>query len=181
VYGEEYPVEIKIKLLKELFDEAEKENVIFLELLIRQHLTEWHWEKKEYELAFELYAAQAKQLEKVSVKDVPDKVIFLRYIADAYYFFKDYPRAIYFFNKVLENNSDNELLAIELKAGIADFKVFGQISMYLGLLKKEFPQKKIKGIILAGKIDETLKYAVITNENIKIMEYNMELNINEVV
>jgi len=81
---------------------------------------------------------------------------------------------------LLENLEKNELIAIELKAGMADFKVFGQISMYLGLLKKEFPQKSIKGVIIAGKIDETLKYAKITNENIKIMEYNMELILNEI-
>jgi len=82
---------------------------------------------------------------------------------------------------LLENITENNLLAIELKSGIADFKVFGQISMYLGLLKKEFPQKNIGGIIIAGKIDESLKYAVSTNENIKIMEYKMELTINEII
>jgi len=82
---------------------------------------------------------------------------------------------------LLENITENKLLAIELKSGIADFKVFGQISMYLGLLKKEFPQKNIGGIIIAGKIDESLKYAVATNENIKIMEYKMELTINEII
>jgi len=82
---------------------------------------------------------------------------------------------------LLDNSLKNELLAIELKSGIADFKVFGQISMYLGLLKKEFPQKNIKGIIIAGKIDDSLKYAVDTNKNIKIMEYRMELSINEIV
>jgi len=34
----------------------------------------------------------------------------------------------------LENKVENTLLAIELKAGTADFRVFGQISMYIGLL-----------------------------------------------
>jgi len=82
---------------------------------------------------------------------------------------------------LLEHKTQNQLLAIELKAGIAKYEAFGQISMYLGLLKKEFPQKNIKGVIIAGKIDDSLKYAVTTNENIKIMEYKMELSINEIV
>jgi hypothetical protein len=81
---------------------------------------------------------------------------------------------------LLENNNSSELLAIELKAGIADFKVFGQISMYLGLLKKEFPQKNVKGIIIAGEIDNSLKYAVLTNANIKIMSYKMEITLSEI-
>lgn len=76
---------------------------------------------------------------------------------------------------LLENNSDNSLLAIELKSGIADFKVFGQISMYLGLLSKEFPDKKLNGIIIAGKIDESLKNACLLTDKIKLMTYKMEL------
>jgi len=81
---------------------------------------------------------------------------------------------------LLEHKTQNQLLAIELKAGIAKYEVFGQIAMYLGLLKKEFPQKFIKGIIIAGKVDESLKYAVSTNENVKLMEYQMEIAINEI-
>ena len=85
------------------------------------------------------------------------------------------------FKVIRLNIGKNAYEVIELKAGIADFKVFGQISMYLGLLKKEFPQKIIKGIIIAGKIDESLKYATTTNENVRIMEYKMELIINEII
>jgi RecB family endonuclease NucS len=81
---------------------------------------------------------------------------------------------------LLDNPSKNELLAIELKLGTAGFKAFGQISMYLGLLKKVFPQKNIKGIIIAEKIDESLKYAIATNENVKIMEYKIEIALNPV-
>ena len=42
---------------------------------------------------------------------------------------------------LLEHKSEDKLLVIELKAGVADFKVFGQISMYLGLLSKKYPEK----------------------------------------
>lgn len=76
---------------------------------------------------------------------------------------------------LLENNLDNSLLAIELKSGIADFKVFGQISMYLGLLSKTFPDKIIKGIIIAGKIDDSLKNACLLTDKINLMTYKMEL------
>ena len=82
---------------------------------------------------------------------------------------------------MLEHKTKNHLLAIELKAGIAKYEAFGQISMYLGLLKNKFPQKNIKGIIIAGKIDDSLKWAVTTNENIKLMEYKTQLSINEIV
>lgn len=52
---------------------------------------------------------------------------------------------------LLEKTNSGNLLAIELKSGRADFKVFGQISMYLGLLKRQFPNKKVTGVILSAK------------------------------
>jgi hypothetical protein len=78
---------------------------------------------------------------------------------------------------LLESASNNSLLAIELKSGIADFKVFGQISMYLGLLSKEFPDKILNGVIIAGKIDDTLKNACLLTDKIKLMTYKMELKL----
>ena len=75
---------------------------------------------------------------------------------------------------------DNELLAIELKAGAADFKVFGQISMYLGLLTKRFPGKTIKGVIIASDIDDSLINACITNDKIRLFTYQMQLSLNEI-
>ena len=81
---------------------------------------------------------------------------------------------------LLEHKTNNELLALELKAGIADFKVFGQISMYLGLLMEKFTDKTINGIIIAGEIDNSLIKATLTNKNVKLMEYKMELSLNEI-
>jgi len=76
---------------------------------------------------------------------------------------------------LLEN--DNELLAIELKSGTAFAEVFGQISMYIGLLKQEFPDKNIKGIIIASEIHEGLKYACDTNPSITCKIYKMKLSL----
>lgn len=78
---------------------------------------------------------------------------------------------------LLEN--EKELLVIELKSGIAFAEVFGQISMYLGLLKQEFPQKDIKGVIIASEIHEGLKYACDTNPLITCKTYKMKLSLQE--
>ena len=78
---------------------------------------------------------------------------------------------------LLEN--EKELLAIELKSGIAFAEVFGQISMYLGLLKQEFSQKEIKGVIIASEIHEGLKYACDTNPLITCKTYKMKLSLQE--
>lgn len=81
---------------------------------------------------------------------------------------------------LMENTNENTLLAIELKAEKADFKVFGQISMYLQLLEEKFPEKKIKGVIIAGEIDETLKIASKRDNNVKLLSYKMKLELNDI-
>lgn len=81
---------------------------------------------------------------------------------------------------LLENTQNKELLIVELKSGRADFKVFGQISMYLGLAKMEFPNREIKGVIVAAEIDDSLRYATETNPDIQLKIYRMSLELENV-
>jgi hypothetical protein len=81
---------------------------------------------------------------------------------------------------LLESHDKKELLAVEIKAGKADFKVFGQISMYLGLLTKKFPDKNLKGLIIAGSIDETLKSACLITDKVTVKTYKMKLLLENV-
>jgi len=81
---------------------------------------------------------------------------------------------------LLEHKNNNQLLAIELKAGVAKCDVFGQISMYLGLLMEKFNNKVIIGLIIASEIDNSLIKATLTNKNVKLMEYKMELSLKEI-
>lgn len=78
---------------------------------------------------------------------------------------------------ILLEKLDGQLLAVELKSGVANFKVFGQLSMYLGLLMERFPDKQIKGCIVAGEIDFTLKSAAITTNLISLKTYKMKLEL----
>jgi hypothetical protein len=78
---------------------------------------------------------------------------------------------------LLEHKTENKLLVVELKAGLADSKVFGQISMYIGPLMQKFCDKEISGVIIAGEIDESLKMAILSNKNIKAMTYKMKLTL----
>lgn len=79
---------------------------------------------------------------------------------------------------LLEHEESQELLAIELKAGIADFKVFGQISMYIGLLTKKFPDRQISGVIIAGVIDDSLINACSITNQVKLKTYQMKLKLD---
>jgi len=78
---------------------------------------------------------------------------------------------------LLEQISSHSLLAIELKSGTADFRVFGQIAMYVGLLKKRFPDRKIEGLIISGEVDESLKQACMVTDSIFLKTYKMTLQL----
>lgn len=80
---------------------------------------------------------------------------------------------------LLQQKGGEGLLAIELKAGIADFRVFGQISMYRGLLMEAFPNREVLGVIIAGEIDNFLAIAAKTGSGVKLMSYRMELRLCE--
>ena len=78
---------------------------------------------------------------------------------------------------ILLEKNDGSLFAIELKSGTANYKVFGQLSMYLGLLMDKFPEKEIRGLIVAGEIDNTLKSATKTTGLIELKTYKMKLEL----
>jgi hypothetical protein len=82
---------------------------------------------------------------------------------------------------LLENKNEKKLLVVELKAGLADYKVFGQISMYMGPLIQKNHDKEILGVIIAGEIDDSLKMAVLANKNVKTMTYKMKLTLEEII
>jgi hypothetical protein len=76
---------------------------------------------------------------------------------------------------LLENIVSGSLLAIELKSGIADFRVFGQMAMYLGLLKRQFPDRKSEGVIISGEVDDSLRNACLITESVSLKTYKMTL------
>jgi len=80
---------------------------------------------------------------------------------------------------LLEHLGSKNLLVVELKSGMADYKVFGQIAMYMGLLQKQFLNKEISGVIVAGSIDDGLRYACETTSRISLKIYRMSIELED--
>jgi len=80
---------------------------------------------------------------------------------------------------LLEHEENEDLLIVELKSGEADFKVFGQISMYIGLLQRQFPERKISGVIVAGGIDESLVQACEITDKVFLKTYRMSIELED--
>jgi len=80
---------------------------------------------------------------------------------------------------LLEHEQSKSLLVVELKSGEADFKVFGQISMYIGLLKRQFPERNISGVIIAGSIDDSLVQASEISDKVSLKTYRMSIELED--
>ena len=82
---------------------------------------------------------------------------------------------------LLEHADNKNLLVVELKAGKADEAVFGQISMYIGMLGQEpkYADRKIEGVIVASAIDKGLHYARKTNKTISVKTYRINLELED--
>lgn len=78
---------------------------------------------------------------------------------------------------LLEHIESGDLLAVELKSDVANYKVFGQISMYIGLLQRQFTDKAISGVIVAGAIDESLRQACETTDKVSLKIYRMSIEL----
>jgi AraC-like DNA-binding protein len=100
-----------IHQISELLVKAEKAGLPYLELLVRQIVIDYWWFDAiniNYEQCFELYDIQALKLSEVSSVDIPEKAKYYIHIANAYYFFKEYTKAIDYFNLALEEQ-DNDI------------------------------------------------------------------------
>ena len=80
---------------------------------------------------------------------------------------------------LLEHEQSKDLLVVELKSGEADSKVFGQISMYIGLLGFQFPERKINGVIVAGSIDDSLVQACKITNKVSLKTYRMSIELED--
>lgn len=80
---------------------------------------------------------------------------------------------------LLEHEESGDLLIVELKSGRADYKIFGQISMYIGIIQKKYPNKSVKGVVIAGIIDDSLRQACEITDKISLKLYRMSIELED--
>jgi len=69
----------------------------------------------------------------------------------------------------------------ELKLSRGADKAMGQISRYMGWVKMNLAgDKEVKGVIVAKKVDENLKYASSIIPDLSLFEYELNFKIREV-
>ena len=75
------------------------------------------------------------------------------------------------------NISNNDFYVIELKRGYGDDEIVGQVSRYMGWVKRNLAtnNQNVYGIICVAQASEKLKYAAEANPNISIFNYSIQV------
>ena len=79
----------------------------------------------------------------------------------------------------LRNKKDGSYVVIELKRKQTSDETIGQVTRYMGWIKKKLGDSEVKGIIVAGKFDEKLDYAQEMTPNIEVFLYQVDFKLNE--
>ena len=81
---------------------------------------------------------------------------------------------------ILAKDAMNNYVVIELKAGVADQSTFGQLSAYMGWVKKNLAKgENVRGIIVANDFDDKIKYASQSVTNIRLKRYALEFRFDD--
>lgn len=82
---------------------------------------------------------------------------------------------------ILAVDEEGNFVVFELKLSRGADKAMGQISRYMGWIKQHLAKDTgVKGVIMAKKVDEKLKYASSIIPDISLFEYELNFKIREV-
>ena len=81
---------------------------------------------------------------------------------------------------ILAKDDHDNFVVIELKRAEAGYKVVGQVLNYMGWVKEKLAQKdqSVRGLIIVGKADNTLRSALIpVSDKIALKEYRVKMRL----
>lgn len=94
--------------------------------------------------------------------------------------FREYPTDVGLIDILLQDEDDN-FVVVETKLSRGADRAIGQLLRYMGWIKKNLAKdKKVKGLIIANKMDDKIKYAALTVPDIELYEYEMKFNLSAV-
>jgi RecB family endonuclease NucS len=83
---------------------------------------------------------------------------------------------------ILALNSDDAFVIFELKRGRVADRAIGQISRYMGWIKKNLAHgKMVKGVIVAKSISSNLRHAIVAVPNLSLFEYEVAFSLNQIL
>lgn len=80
---------------------------------------------------------------------------------------------------ILVKDKKGSFVVIELKKNQTSDDTIGQLTRYMGWIKKNKDDQNVKGIIIAGEFDKKLEYALKVIPNIEVFLYKVDFKLEE--
>jgi hypothetical protein len=81
---------------------------------------------------------------------------------------------------VLAKDAQGDLFVIEVKRGVAGRSAVGQVQSYMGSLMTEFPDQKIRGMLVAMGLDEAARAALLVTQDVTYYEFQTRFDFSHV-
>lgn len=82
---------------------------------------------------------------------------------------------------ILAEDKKGDFVVFELKVSRGQDRAIGQLMRYMGWVRqRKAGGRKVRGVILAQKIEEGLKYAASENPNIRLLEYEISFKVKPI-
>jgi endonuclease len=83
---------------------------------------------------------------------------------------------------ILAQDSNEDYVVIELKAGTANHSVIGQVLGYISCIRKTLAEgKNVRGIIIADDFDKRVKYAIEELKILSLKRYKVTFHITDAI
>ncbi len=123
-----------------------------------------------------------KQLEDFIVHNWADTELGKKYdliIKDGEQISQQYKTAIGFIDILAKDKNDDSYVVIELKKDQTSDKTVGQITRYMGWVKKNLNTPNVRGVIIASGFDKKLEYALEVVNDIDVYIYEVDFRLKE--
>tara|TARA_Y100000816_G_scaffold291900_1_gene284880 strand:- start:1041 stop:1970 length:930 start_codon:yes stop_codon:yes gene_type:complete len=123
-----------------------------------------------------------KQLEDFIIHNWNDTELGKKYkliIKDGELLSQQYKTDIGFIDILVKDKETNSHVVIELKKNQTSDDTVGQVTRYMGWVKRKLNDKDVKGIIIAGAYDKKLEYALEYVENVNVFIYEVDFKLTE--
>ena len=77
---------------------------------------------------------------------------------------------------ILCKDKNGRHVVIELKRGETDDQVVGQVLRYIGWVREKYNEEDVRGIIIVGKKNKYLEYAVSSLPNVELKEFSLSIS-----
>jgi hypothetical protein len=81
---------------------------------------------------------------------------------------------------VLAKDLQGNLVVIEVKRGVAGRSAIGQVQSYMGSLMTEYPDKKIRGLLVAMGLDEAARAALLVTYDVTYFEFKTHFEFSQI-